>query len=66
MTEYAFTVVYKLNGVQNDVNIAIDIEDFVEEDFHGGDGEELLEDLLLQLYPNAEMMWLECPAGLPQ
>jgi hypothetical protein len=66
MTEYAFTVVYKLNGLENRVNIAIDIEDLVEEDFHGGDGEELLEDLLLQMYPNAEMLWLECPDDLPQ
>lgn len=66
MTEYSFTVVYKLNGVQNEVDIAIDIEDFVEEDFHGGEGEDLIEDLLLQMYPKAKMMWLECPEDLPQ
>lgn len=66
MAKHTFTVVYELDGEQHDIDFSIDIGEWVEEDFLGGEGQEHLEDLLTALHPKSEMCWVECPEDLPE
>lgn len=66
MTTHTFTLVFDNNGKRYQEDFTIDIGDYVEEDFQGGDGEEHLEELLLDIHPTAELCWIECPDTLPQ
>ena len=65
MTKHTFTVIYDNNGKRWEEDFTIDIGNWVEEDFQGGDGEEHLEKLLHSKYPEAVMCWLECPETIP-
>lgn len=66
MANHTFSLIFDENGKRWIEDFSIDIGEWVEEDFHGGDGQEHLEDLLLQSHPTAELCWIECPDNLPQ
>ena len=66
MTTHIFTLIFDENGNRYQEDFTIDIGEWFEEDFHGGDGQEHLEELLLKIHPEAELCWIECPEGLPQ
>lgn len=63
---HTFTIVFDNHNKRYQEDFTIDIGDWVEEDFQGGDGEEHLEELLHSIHPEAEMLWIECPSDLPQ
>ena len=65
MNAYTFTLIFDENNIRYQKDYTIDIGDWVEDDFLGNDGEEYLEKLLLQEYPNALLCWIECPDDLP-
>jgi hypothetical protein len=66
MAQHTFTLVFDSDGKRSQEDFTIDIGDWVEEDFQGGDGEEYLEEVLIKSYPTAELCWIECPEDLPQ
>ncbi len=63
---HTFGVVYELNGKEKTVEITIDVGDWTEEDFQGNEGQDYLEEKLLEMYPDAELCWVECPDTLDE
>lgn len=64
MAKHTFTVVFENDNQQHEMDFNIDVGDWTEEDFQGGDGEEYLESLVLDLFPEATVCWIECPETL--
>jgi hypothetical protein len=59
MNKETVTVIYSLDNQEHSIDFEIDSSGYDEEDFQGGAAQEMLEEMLLKVYPSAELEWIE-------